>query len=187
MARRLASYADLDATDRKIVEFLRRDGRTPFREIARSLEVSEGMVRRRVQTLLDSGLLRILAVGDPLRLGVPVLAATTLRIHPGQLSEVARRLATADNVRYVAEGVGNGNLMVESLHRTVADLHTFITEFIGRMPGVISAETFQVVHITKSVWDWTIPITEDDLSNRFFQEGGDQGSEPPTGPGPTKP
>lgn len=166
MAKGPITYADLDEIDRKIVDFLRTDGRIAFREIARKLDISEGMVRKRVKKLLDSGFIYILAVSDPLKLGVPVLAATTLKVSPGAVEELTDRLAEIDNVRYVALGVGAKEVMIESLHKNVKDLHTFLTEVIGSMPSVISTETFQVVRIKKSIWDWSIPIAEEDLTNK---------------------
>lgn len=163
MSTEQLSYRNLDGVDRQIVSFLREDGRMSYREIARRLKVSEGMIRKRVQKLLDQHVLRIRAVGDPLELGVPVLAAILLTVKPGEAEEVSDKLAEVDNVRYVALGVGRQNIMVESLHASVSDLHAFINSTIGQFPSVISAETFQAVKIKKSVWDWSIPLSEDEL------------------------
>ena len=171
MAQKRWTYVDLDETDRQIVDLLRQDGRMPYREIARRLGVSEGMIRKRVQRLLNSSFIRIRAVGDPLKLGVPVLAAIQLVVRPGKANEVAETLAALDNVRYVAVGIGSTNVMIESLHRDVESLHTFLTEVIGGMPSVQSAQLFQAVRIVKSVWDWPIPTTEQELGHGTFDKG----------------
>ncbi len=167
------TYVDLDETDRRIVDLLRQDGRMPYRQIARQLAVSEGMIRKRVQRLLDSSFVRIRAVGDPLQLGVPVLAAIQLTVRPGAVDRVAENLAALDNVRYVAVGIGANNVMIESLHLNVEALHTFLTEVVGGMPEVQAAETFQAVRIVKSVWDWPIPTTEQALGHGGFDKGGE--------------
>ena len=70
------TYPQLSESDQRIVDFLREDGRTPFREIARQLGVSESMVRKRVGRLLETGWMPILGVTDPLQLGVHFLAST---------------------------------------------------------------------------------------------------------------
>lgn len=159
------SYTDLDDRDRKIIDFLREDGRIAFREIARNLDIAEGTVRKRANKLLQSGLINIRAVGDPLKLGVPVLATTTLKVKSGHVDEVSDQLAELDNVRYVACGVGNKEVLIESLHESVDGLYEFTTEVIGNISSVITTDTFQVVRVKKSVWDWPIPIREEDLSH----------------------
>jgi Lrp/AsnC family transcriptional regulator, regulator for asnA, asnC and gidA len=148
-------YGRLDPTDRAIVDALRRDGRRAYREIARELGVSESKVRKRVRRLLDEGWMRILAVSDPLALGVPVLATTYAKVRPGALDAVTDSLTRYEAVRYVGIGVGSYNVVVESLHASNGELHAFLQEALG-MEGIIGSETMQVVKIKKSVWDWEI-------------------------------
>ncbi|QDX40679.1 Lrp/AsnC family transcriptional regulator [Salarchaeum sp. JOR-1] len=47
----------MDDLDRKILDILRRDARTPYTEIASTLDVSEGTVRNRVDRLRDDGII----------------------------------------------------------------------------------------------------------------------------------
>lgn len=149
-------YLQLDPVDRRIVDLLREDGRIPYREIARRLEVSESMVRKRVRRILDEGWMKIQAISDPLRLGVPILATTYANVRPGEVEAITDRIARHPAARYVAIGVGASNLVVESLHADVGDLHEFLQSELGR-PGIVASETVQVVKIKKSVWDWAIP------------------------------
>ena len=149
-------YPQLDATDSAIVDMLREDGRMPYREIARRLDVSESMVRKRVGKLLGAGWMRIMAISDPLQLGVPILATTYAKVRPSAVDEVSNRLKRSDAVRYLAVGVGSHNLVVESIHGSNADLHEFIQRELG-LEGIIGSETIQVVKIHKSVWDWEVP------------------------------
>jgi Lrp/AsnC family transcriptional regulator for asnA, asnC and gidA len=128
----------------------------PYREISRRLGVSESMVRKRVNRLLKQGWMRILAISDPLQLGVPILATTYLKVSPRSVEEVTDRIARSRAVRYVALGVGSHNVVVESLHADNAELHRFIQQELG-LEGITSSETIQVVKIKKSVWDWEIP------------------------------
>jgi Lrp/AsnC family transcriptional regulator for asnA, asnC and gidA len=149
-------YRQLDPTDRRIVDLLREDGRMPYREIARKLDVSESMVRKRVGRLLDMNWMKIQAISDPLQLGVPMVATTYARVRPADVEEVTDRIARHPAARYVALGIGSYNLVVESLHAGAEDLHDFLTRELGR-PGIVASETIQVVKIKKSVWDWAIP------------------------------
>lgn len=152
---RTTKYHQLDEVDRRIVDFLRDDGRLAFREIARRLEVSESMVRKRVAKLLDAGWMRIQAISDPLQLGVPVVATTYAKVRPGVVERLTDRLAEDDAVRYIAVGIGSHNVVFESLHWSHQELHEFLQRWLG-WEGISSSETIQVVKIKKSTWDWDI-------------------------------
>ena len=47
----------MDDIDRRILDTLRRDARTPYTEIADDIGVSEGTVRNRVDSLVDAGVI----------------------------------------------------------------------------------------------------------------------------------
>ncbi|MGQ4554890.1 AsnC family transcriptional regulator [Halobellus sp. GM3] len=47
----------MDDLDRRILDILRRDSRTPYTEIAAQVETSEGTVRNRVERLIDEGII----------------------------------------------------------------------------------------------------------------------------------
>src|SRR3954451_24429677 len=92
----------LDDVDRSLVAQLQQDGRRPYREMARTLGVSEGKVRWRVRRLLDSGALRIAAIADPFRLGYKVQAFVLLRVSPGDHQRIVETLATWPEVVYLS-------------------------------------------------------------------------------------
>lgn len=155
------TYPQLNESDQRIVDLLREDGRRPYRDIARQLGVSESMVRKRVSRLIESGWMRILAVTDPLQLGVPFLATTYVKTTPARLEALAEELAREPSARYVAIGVGNHNLVFESLHRSAREMHEFLQRKLST-DGVLSTETIHVVDIKKSVWDWEIPVEKEE-------------------------
>ncbi|MFB6091880.1 MAG: Lrp/AsnC family transcriptional regulator [Haloquadratum sp.] len=47
----------MDDLDRRILDILRRDARTPYTEIAEQVGTSEGTVRNRVESLIDEGII----------------------------------------------------------------------------------------------------------------------------------
>jgi len=145
----------LDALDRALVVALEIDGRRPYREIARELGVPEATVRHRVGRLIDTGLIRITAVGDPLALGVEVAAIALLRLRPGTVQASAERLSAYPNVRFVGASFGAADLVIQTLHRDIDELHAFMTtELPAALPGLVSTETFQLAKVHKSSWDW---------------------------------
>lgn len=152
MARTLDSM--IDATDVAILEVLQRDGRTPFSTIARQLDLPESTVRQRCKRILDSGLVSIVATGDPLRWGIPIEAIHLVRIDPLRLEEASAGLTTMPDVRYVGVTLGGSVLIVESLHPSAEELHGFLVQRVPAVAGVKEVVTHQIVDNRKSVWDW---------------------------------
>jgi len=100
--------------NRSIVAMLERDGRVPFSEIAQALDVSEGTIRNRVNAMKEAGMLRIVAIADPVAAEYQTDAMLGLRVAPGHTPEaVARRLGADPRVVYVLWVGGRYDLMVE--------------------------------------------------------------------------
>ena len=100
-----ANHALLDDVAKQIIEQLQEDGRRPYATICKAVGLSEAAVRQRVQRLLDSGVMQIVAVTDPLQLGFNRQAMIGLRTD-GDLEAVADRLAELDEVDYVVITAG---------------------------------------------------------------------------------
>ena len=65
---------DVSELDKRIIEHLQQDGRRPFTQIAADLGVSEAAVRARTNRLVDRGILQVVGVTDPLKLGFQQMA-----------------------------------------------------------------------------------------------------------------
>ena len=48
----------IDSTDTAIIKAFQQDGRQSNREVARKLDVSEGMIRQRLKKMIKSGAIR---------------------------------------------------------------------------------------------------------------------------------
>ena len=79
----------LDNVSKQIIERLQEDGRQPYVTIAKAVGLSEAAVRQRVQRLLDSGVMQIVAVTDPLQVGFRRQAMVGVRVE-GDVALVAR-------------------------------------------------------------------------------------------------
>jgi DNA-binding Lrp family transcriptional regulator len=79
--------ARLDDVSKAIIEQLQEDGRQSYATIAKQVGLSEAAVRQRVQRLLDSGVMQIVAVTDPLQVGFRRQAMIGIRVD-GDLTSV---------------------------------------------------------------------------------------------------
>jgi Lrp/AsnC family transcriptional regulator for asnA, asnC and gidA len=143
----------LDETSRQIVEQLQQDGRRPYATIAKAVGLSEAAVRQRVQRLLDAGVMQIVAVTDPLRIGFRRQAMVGLKIE-GDLREAARQLAALDEVDYVVVCAGSFDLIVEVVCENDDHLLSILNDHIRTIPGVTNTETFVYLRLEKQTYTW---------------------------------
>jgi Lrp/AsnC family transcriptional regulator for asnA, asnC and gidA len=147
----------LDATDRAIIDCLREDGRMSHADIARRLGAAEATVRRRLNRMQSSGMLRVVPVIDPDSVGLQTSLFLGVRIEGGEWQAVARAVAALPEVRYVAVTTGSFDLLVEAFVAHREHLATFVLDEIARLPGVVSTETMTVLRVEKFVYEWEIP------------------------------
>ncbi|MFC6835000.1 Lrp/AsnC family transcriptional regulator [Halomarina ordinaria] len=100
----------MDNLDRRILDILRRDARTPYTEIAAEVGTSEGTVRNRVDRLVSDGVIERFTVATRtgnvkamIEVGVDVSVDT---------SEVSRRMAEWQDVDFVWQVSGEEDLVL---------------------------------------------------------------------------
>jgi Lrp/AsnC family transcriptional regulator for asnA, asnC and gidA len=153
------SNSHLDATDRAIVGELQSDGRRSFRDIARSLDISEATVRARVRRLEESGALRIVAFVDPWRIGYAELALLFIRVEPAAHDEVVAELERATEVSYLSSILGRWDLCAQVVVRDTAHLERLVRNHIGLIKGVVEVEALLETRVHKL--RFAIPLASD--------------------------
>jgi Lrp/AsnC family transcriptional regulator for asnA, asnC and gidA len=144
----------LDDIDLEIIKALKRDGRTPFAQIAQRLGVSTGMIRQRYQRLLKEGVLQVVAVTNPLLLGFSTMAMIGIKVEGAKLQEVAEQIAALEEVIYLVLTAGAYDLFAEVVFRDNAHLLDFLTTRLRTIPGIRETETFMYLKIVKEIYSW---------------------------------
>ena len=147
-----AAHALLDDVGKQIIEQLQEDGRRPYATIGKAVGLSEAAVRQRVQRLLDTGVMQIVAVTDPLQLGFPRQAMIGLRT-TGDLETIADRLAELEELDYVVITAGSFDLLTEVVCRNDDHLLEIISR-LRQVEGVISTEAFVYLKLRKQTYTW---------------------------------
>lgn len=145
--------APLDAAGRAIVEQLQQDGRRPYAAIGKAVGLSEAAVRQRVQRLVDSGVIQIVAVTDPMQVGFPRAAMLGITVD-GDITGVADALAELDEVDYVVITAGGFDLMAEVVCEDDEHLLEIMNSRIRSIPGVRSTQTFVYLKLRKQIYTW---------------------------------
>ncbi len=142
-----------DAVGKQIIELLQRDGRRPFVSIAAEVGLSEGAVRQRVQRLIDTGVMQIVAVTDPLVVGFTRQAMIGIKTQ-GDVGPVADQLCEIPQIDYVVTTAGSFDLLVEVVCEGDAELLDVLMTRIRTIPEVTHTETFVYLKLNKQHYDW---------------------------------
>jgi len=138
----------------------------PSAEISRRLgSVSARTVTNRVEVLTREGVINVRAVVNPDMVGFGVLADVFIETEPGQLREVAERVAEFSLVSYVACATGDTDVITSVRARNIEELYNFVIEVLGKIPGIRQTQTFLLPLKIKNVTTWIPP--------NVLEEGGD--------------
>ena len=149
---------EIDKTDIKIINLLMEDGRMPAAEIARRFGgISERVVRYRVDRIVAEGFIQISAIINPKALGYMVTADVFLEVDSDSILDVANKVAEYDCVSYVACSIGETDISVQIVGHDTTEVYRFVTEVIGKTPGVRKTTTSIVPLVLKDVYQWRIP------------------------------
>jgi Lrp/AsnC family transcriptional regulator for asnA, asnC and gidA len=145
----------LDDVSKAIIEELQQDGRKSYAAIGKVVGLSEAAVRQRVQRLIDTGVMQVVAVTDPLELGFARQAMIGIRAR-GQLEPIADALAEMDEVDYVVITAGSYDLLAEVVCESDDALLQVISDKIRVIENVVSTETFMYLKLRKQTYSWGV-------------------------------
>ncbi len=148
----------LDRMDKQISDLLIENGRMSCAEISKRITgITERAVRYRIERLIRNGIITIHGNVNARGLGLHVFADVFIEVEPAQVQEIARRIAEYEMVSYVACSTGETDISIQVFARDNRDLYQFVTEVIGRIPGVRKTHTSLVPLIIKDDHVWHIP------------------------------
>jgi Lrp/AsnC family transcriptional regulator for asnA, asnC and gidA len=160
----------LDPVDRSIIGLLQKNGRLSNSAIARQLGVSEPTVRRRINHLLGTEQLRILAVPSPSAAGLTLSAVLNLSCELKHLDAIVETLVGFPELRYVVYTTGPYDLVCEGFFYSHQHLLDFLTKKIAAIEGIARTETSVVLKVAKFSFEWELPF---DVEPRLKEATGD--------------
>jgi Lrp/AsnC family transcriptional regulator for asnA, asnC and gidA len=144
----------LDDTDRDLIRHLQADGRTSFSQLGRLVGLSDAAARQRVNRLTAEGVINIVAVTDPAKLGLGFQAQLGITVSD-DVRKVATEVGSHDDAVYVVMTAGRYDLIVEVV---CSDSAAFIdlSNAFRTLSGVASIDLLPYLEITKQTYDWGV-------------------------------
>jgi Lrp/AsnC family transcriptional regulator for asnA, asnC and gidA len=137
---------ELDDTDREILRALQTDGRTPFSEIARRIDMSSATVHDRVNRMEEAGVIRgYHADVDPKAVGLGTSAIVGLRVEQGREDETLDRLADVDGVQKLTLTTGEWDIVMRVHAEDTDRLRELMFDNIAQMEGFARSQTMVVL------------------------------------------
>ncbi|MFT5261111.1 MAG: Lrp/AsnC family transcriptional regulator for asnA, asnC and gidA [Saprospiraceae bacterium] len=146
-----AKSSAYDELNKKIISFLQEDGRMSFKDIAIALDVSEGTIRNRVQWMKEAGVLKIVALADPMAIRYQADAMIGIKVsNSSSPSKVAQRLSAHSEVVYVVWVSGRFDLMIEIVCETSEDFQSFLEGHCFNQDDIDQFEIMTAIEMFKN-------------------------------------
>ena len=146
--------AQIDDTDREIIRYLQNDGRMSFSKLGPLVGLSDAATRNRVNRLTDDGVIDIVAVTDPVKLGLGFQALLGITISD-DIHKVSQHIGSYSDVVYLVMTAGRYDLIAEVVTGD-ADAFVELSNEIRIAHGVESVEQLPYLGITKQTYDWGV-------------------------------
>lgn len=149
-----------DALDYQIIHELRRIARTDAAKIAREIGANERTVRKRLNRLVDLGVVRLAAIVNPRIFDYDLAAHIFLKITLEDEDEVIPHLLAIPEVAYVAYGQGEQDVHLQVYFKNHSDLRKFMRQILPSIPGVQVNGHHLVLDVLRHSDEW-MPGPED--------------------------
>lgn len=144
MSSETQPHYEIDSIDRRILNILLANARTPFLEIARSLNVSGGTVHQRVDKLKEAGVI----TGSTLkinceRIGLGVTVLLGIHLHQAQrIDETIQAFKSLPEIVEAYYTTGNYALFIKVHVSSIKAYHRFLIERLQTIDAIRFTESF---------------------------------------------
>ncbi len=132
----------VDEIDKQIVRILTQDARTPFKTVAKRLDISTNNVIQRYKKLREGKVLTLSTIMVDLhKLGYNAIHINFLKLETtSKMSEIRKQILQLPNMTMLIEHVGAYDLRVEFPVTDIEDIFR-TTEQIRKIEGIVKADT----------------------------------------------
>ncbi len=155
----------IDEIDRKIIEILQQDARTPNSEIAKEIGIVPSATAERIKKLIQRGLVEGYSVRlNPESIGLGQVAFIFVKADEEvRACKVALSLAAIPEVLEVHNIAGEDCYLIKVRVRNTEALGKFLREKIGKVPNVTSTRTVVVLESFKETLNFPLATAMENL------------------------
>jgi Lrp/AsnC family transcriptional regulator for asnA, asnC and gidA len=109
-----------------------------------------------VERLRESGVIQVVAVADPLKIGYQTYADIQIQVRPPAIDAVATRLAKFREIFFLGICTGTCDLLAGAIFRSNQHMDDFMTKRLAKVPGIERTMTLSFIRIVKR--DFAYPV-----------------------------
>lgn len=151
---------DLDALDVRILNELQHDATTPVQDIADKVESSKTVVWRRIQKLIEDGVIRErVAVLDHRKVGLGIMVFAHVKLARHGSDALAKFLAAIKPFSQVIEChtlMGNFDFLLKVLVPSIEDYEQFVWHKLSKIQGV--QEVMSSISMSQPINSTRLPV-----------------------------
>jgi Lrp/AsnC family transcriptional regulator for asnA, asnC and gidA len=150
----------MDGLDLKILAELQKRGYPNSVSLAPLLGVAERTVRRRMEAMKTTGIIKIVIVPNPVVLGYEAWATIGIKADPRLWHSVARELAENRSVYLVSYTLGRFDFIIAAFCENINRLTQLVSSELTKVAGIQSTETMVSLRARK-YYDFFWPAKAD--------------------------
>jgi DNA-binding Lrp family transcriptional regulator len=148
----------IDDTDRRIILLLQQDGRMSARDVARRLGgITDRAVRYRIDRLISSGTIDVIAVVNNEVVGYPVLGDVIIELPSTKVRDTLTALAEDELVCYLGADLERGAITIQIAARDEYEFHAWVSRAVRGIEGATLVKSTVVRQVTKGSDRWPPP------------------------------
>lgn len=139
----------IDELDTKLIALLQKDAQQSSEKLSKELGVSSTTIRRRIKRLTDEEVIRIVALTDPLKVGINLMATIAFDVQPEALESTAIKLSEMPEVKWAVVTTGRYDILISTAFHSTDELANFVEKKLVGLAGVKDSETFISLKVEK--------------------------------------
>lgn len=149
----------MDKLDQKILSELQSQGFQKSTALVPLLGVGERTIRRRISAMRSKGIIKIIALPNPVLFGYRAWAKIGIKVEHGSLYQVSRELVEHPSIYFVACALGRFDIIIAVRFDTIDRLTYFVNSELSRVKGILNTETWMLVSPRKYYhFSWPAPV-----------------------------
>jgi len=153
----MAEISELDEVDRSILKFLRENSRMSMQEMSRLSGIPDATIQFRLKRLKANGIIESFTIEvDPAALGLDVMAIVLVQTEADKHDEAKMALARLPEIIEVYAVLGEYDLLIKVLAKSLEDLNALINDKIRTIEGI---EDLMEMVVVERIKEETSPIS----------------------------
>jgi len=146
------SLRKLDDVDMKIVRELGENARVSNLALASKIGVSHSTVGRRINRLVDDGIINFAVVPNHHALGYSTFLTLAINAPPGKLNALVEKLVSVNSIDFLWTTAGRYDILAMARYRNPEEYLNLFPAEVGDIPDNSRIEIMSNVKLVKSKW-----------------------------------